>query len=75
MRIGTDKYHEYMKSEDWGRKRDKVIRRDRRRRTVCGTGEGLHAHHKTYERLGHEQLADLTTLCDICHHMAHKEDK
>lgn len=42
---------------------------------VCGTGEGLHLHHTTYERFGgSELLADLMPLCGE-HHMAwHRRD-
>ncbi len=28
---------------------------------------GLQVHHNTYERLGHEFMADLTALCVPCH--------
>lgn len=27
----------------------------------------LEVHHRTYERLGHELIGDLTTLCCYCH--------
>jgi 5-methylcytosine-specific restriction endonuclease McrA len=27
----------------------------------------LQVHHRTYERLGHEQAGDLTALCANCH--------
>lgn len=27
----------------------------------------LHVHHRTYERLGAEEVGDLTTLCCECH--------
>jgi DNA-directed RNA polymerase subunit RPC12/RpoP len=34
----------------------------------CGTANVvLHAHHLTYERLGHELLEDLEILCRRCH--------
>ncbi len=28
----------------------------------------MHAHHRTYERLGSERVDDLTALCALCHH-------
>lgn len=37
---------------------------------VCdqpGNNRTLHAHHRTYERLGHELDSDITVLCDDCH--------
>lgn len=73
--IGRDKYKEYLRSADWAAKRDKVMRRDKRQCVICGIGEGLAVHHVNYDRLGHEQLADLATFCDICHHMWHKTVK
>lgn len=38
---------------------------------MCGETEDLHLHHMTYERVGAEDLADLTPLCPTCHHMVH----
>jgi len=73
MRIGAGKYNEYLQSEDWSRKREKVLARDRRRCVTCGGIQNLHVHHLTYERLGHEQLADLVTVCDLCHDERHAQ--
>ena len=33
-----------------------------------GNESRLEVHHRTYERLGCERPADLTTLCQPCHH-------
>ena len=34
----------------------------------CGEGSArLEVHHLTYERFGHERLADLKLLCQDCH--------
>lgn len=71
-RISRDKYAEYIQSEDWLRKREKVLARDKHRCTRCRGIENLHVHHLTYDNLGHERLADLTTLCDLCHEVEHK---
>jgi HNH endonuclease len=39
---------------------------------TCNAAEGdearLEVHHRTYERLGHELIGDLTALCGYCHH-------
>ncbi len=32
-----------------------------------GDGAPLEVHHRTYERLGHELVGDLTALCPGCH--------
>jgi hypothetical protein len=37
---------------------------------TCNLGRdevALQVHHRTYQRLGHELIADLTTLCVECH--------
>ena len=39
---------------------------------TCNASEAeaqLQVHHRTYERLGNEQVCDLTTLCADCHCM------
>lgn len=40
---------------------------------ICGSTEGLCAHHKTYERFGIEEMDDLITLCRRCHSSVHKK--
>lgn len=40
---------------------------------ICNASRGeaqLEVHHRTYERLGHERVGDLTTLCRECHQAA-----
>ena len=32
---------------------------------------GDHVHHRTYDRLGHEEAADLVVLCGSCHDRFH----
>lgn len=34
-------------------------------------GQQNNLHHKTYDRLGHEDLSDLELLCRRCHEMEH----
>jgi hypothetical protein len=63
-------YNEYIISPTWkARARAAKIRADYRCQ-VCnrqGDNYSLHAHHRTYERLGHELDSDITVLCDDCH--------
>lgn len=40
---------------------------------ICGRAEGLEVHHKTYERIGYERLADLVVLCNECHDKYHEK--
>jgi hypothetical protein len=35
-------------------------------------GEGLHGHHTTYNRFGHEKTYDLELLCSVCHAFEHR---
>jgi 5-methylcytosine-specific restriction endonuclease McrA len=64
-------YYEYIKSARWKRKADKRRRRDKFICQHCGA-RGWQVHHKTYERLGHERMSDLETLCDKCHRRIHR---
>ena len=59
----------------WARVRAEAIRRDGHACRLCAaTAEEtqLEAHHRTYERWGHEKSDDLTTLCKRCHSYFHK---
>lgn len=66
--LGYSDYDEYLKSVHWHR-----LRRVARAVLVyqCATclseDSGLHLHHKTYERLGNEEVTDLVWLCPTCH--------
>ena len=35
-------------------------------------GEPYQTHHLSYQRLGHERIRDVITLCDSCHHTFHQ---
>ena len=59
----------YLKSLAWTALRLKVIKRDRV--CQCCNQPGNVVHHLTYERLGAEQLSDLTLLCQPCHQKQH----
>ena len=61
-------------SKTWKDKRDAVLKRDGYRCRICGSGKNLHVHHITYERLFHEELDDLLTVCNKCHRKLHSED-
>jgi hypothetical protein len=60
-------YYDYIASDEWARKRKRVLERDNHECQTCLNGTDLEVHHKTYERLGHEHLSDLITLCRSCH--------
>ena len=67
-------YVDYLKTKHWRKLRKQVLKRDERRCTICGSYEDLNVHHYTYERLGHEKLDDLVTLCRWCHAEEHLDE-
>ena len=70
-----EKYHAYLNSRKWKRLRAKVLKRDHYRCTRCGYPKRLQVHHLTYDRIFHERLSDLVTLCARCHMREHGIDK
>jgi hypothetical protein len=67
------KYRTYMASDAWleNPARFEALRSAGFRCRICNVGSSkapLHAHHRTYERLGAELPDDLTALCARCHH-------
>lgn len=66
-----DRYERHMASHRWACKRAERLEIDGHQCQTClhdGTLWRLEVHHKTYERLGDEDVArDLITLCCQCH--------
>lgn len=64
-------YYEYIASAEWKQKADTAKKAAGYRCQVCNKskdeGAMLDAHHRTYERLGHERPEDVTVLCRDCH--------
>lgn len=63
-------YHEYIKSPEWRERATQAKERAGWRCQTCnvpGDYSILDAHHRTYERLGHEDPDDITVLCRPCH--------
>lgn len=65
-------YYEYIASKEWQRKRLARIKLDGYKCHICGSSRNLNVHHLTYERLGHEDMEDLMTLCRSCHEKVHE---
>lgn len=65
-------YYDYLKSHYWTetkiRYRKSKLDQDC---FCCGTNEKLEYHHRTYKRLGHENLHDLIPVCRSCHQKIH----
>lgn len=69
--LGYRDYDEYLRSPEWAEVKRRYRASDLPQDCFCGETEGLHLHHLTYERVGREQLDDLTPLCPRCHSMVH----
>ena len=68
-------YDEYINSSSWRLSPARLAELESSgyRCRVCNGMAGeveLQVHHRTYERLGNEQVGDLTALCVNCHHTA-----
>jgi nucleoside 2-deoxyribosyltransferase len=70
--LGLD-YHEYIRSPEWKAKADEAKRRAGGRCQICNNPGWLHAHHRTYERLGNELPEDITVLCRGRHARFHNK--
>jgi 5-methylcytosine-specific restriction endonuclease McrA len=60
-------YHAYLLTPAWHAIAERAKARDGHRCRICNSPDNLEVHHRTYERVGHERLSDLTTLCGECH--------
>lgn len=70
---GYSDYEEYLGSEKWAEKRQKVLRRDLRRCQACLDSEATQVHHLTYDRIFEEPLFDLVSVCRPCHERLHRK--
>lgn len=69
-------YTEYMQSPEWRQKRAEYFRSELPQGCQgCGQKRQLQLHHKTYERLGNEHLADLVPVCTSCHAIIHERHR
>src|SRR5260370_13848674 len=66
-------YAEYVTSEVWRTRRNQCLERDSYHCQGCGSEDDLHAHHRTYDRLGNELPDDIITICRTCHSFIHGE--
>lgn len=65
-------YKEYLKTENWQKKRRKVFALHSKRCAVCRKKKATNVHHKSYKRLGDETKRDLIPLCQFHHNEIHK---
>lgn len=69
------RYHDYLCSAAWQRKRQSALELAGYRCQDCGVDRELEVHHLTYDRLGNEVLSDLRVLCRPCHGERHGYDR
>jgi len=64
--------NEYLKSDEWKRKRHVVLKRDNWRCVYCG-GYATQVHHKKYAKrnIGKEPIDWLVSICKSCHDARH----
>src|SRR4029077_10528603 len=64
--------NEYLRADDWRRKRALVLKRDRYQCVYCGV-RARQVHHKRYARrsIGREPIEWLVSTCDSCHRKQH----
>jgi len=68
-----DYYRDYLKSDEWKRKRYVVLKRDNWRCVYCG-GRASQVHHTKYARynIGREPIEWLVSVCKDCHESIHR---
>ena len=64
-------YQEYLRSDEWHIKCQKVRTFWGNRCAVCNSGGRMHIHHRNYSNLYHEHFTDLILLCENCHATFH----
>ena len=68
-------YHDYLRSEEWQRKRRRRLEMDGYRCQMCGSGMNLQVHHISYDNVRTDaEVEDLVTLCKACHEQVHSTD-
>jgi len=70
-----DEYKAYLQSAAWVRRRQLCLKQYGNRCGVCYSKGPLSVHHRTYERVGNEEVMDLIPLCNGCHELFHGEEK
>lgn len=71
--LGYDSYNGYLNSKHWDRLKDVYWKSTLPKYCrICDAKTNLIMHHRTYERLGKEDLRrDLVVLCNNCHRDVH----
>lgn len=67
-------YDEYIKSSIWKERRKLFLHFWNNSCALCLSPMNLHVHHRCYDRLGSEHLADCIVLCGRHHAQFHGKD-
>jgi len=71
--LGYKSYWDYLDSNHWKNFRRTYLENlGLYRCEFCHAGAPLNLHHKTYKRLGNENLDDVVLVCESCHTAIHK---
>lgn len=73
--LGYRDYPHYLSSPAWHDTRRRYFESDQPQDCICGETYELQLHHLTYERVGEEELTDLTPMCKRCHSMLHELER
>lgn len=77
----AQEYQELLKSPEWMKRRNEIMKRDLNRCRVCGSAENLQVHHRQYHKMTRTEEfrkpwnyieRHLITLCHICHKRGHQ---
>lgn len=80
MQKHSKEYDQYMRSDEWVKKRAERLELDDNKCAMCGRLNGyqkdgvtpiLQVHHISYKNLGKEPMEDLISLCPSCHKKIH----
>jgi hypothetical protein len=61
------KYNEYLKTDIWKSKRERVLKRDKNLCQACLKRKASEVHHLSYKHVFNEPLFELVSVCNICH--------
>ena len=66
------RYNKYLRSQEWADKKQEVFKHYGKKCSMCGSTQEICVHHKTYKRMGDENINDLVPLCYTCHARVHR---
>ena len=66
-------YEDYLKTDDWKKKRHLVMARDKQTCQACLEESAIEVHHLTYDQIFNEYLFDLVSVCRKCHERLHSK--